>query len=122
MAATLFDVLDESVASLARRDSAQDPIGHMETILKNIEALTNSTDMYSGNPTSAFPIVANHDSLLHSISQATKHAKNMAVPTETESAAIISFIHDKIFPAISRTLSSIKSKKDLFVDFGETAD
>ncbi|KAG6122347.1 hypothetical protein E4U13_002504 [Claviceps humidiphila] len=112
------DVLDEPVASLARRDSAQTQ-ADMEAILENINALTNSTGMYNGTPATALRIVMNHQELLQSINTATEHAKNTTVPSEQDSAAIISFIGDKMFKAMGETLSVIKSKKSYFVDAGQ---
>ncbi|KAG5992846.1 hypothetical protein E4U52_002484 [Claviceps spartinae] len=112
------DVLDESVASLARRDSTQTQ-ADMETILKNVNALTNSTNMYNGTPATALNIGSNYESLLSSINTATEHAKKTTVPTEQDSAAIISFIGSKLFTAMGETLSVIKSKKSYFVDAGQ---
>ncbi|KAG5934487.1 hypothetical protein E4U59_006144 [Claviceps monticola] len=119
-AAIGHDVLDESVASLARRksDSAQTK-SDMETILTNINDLTKATDMYNGSPISAFPVVSRYDTLLRSISKATTHAKNIHVPTEGDSAAIISYIQGSLWPAMGRTLSSIKTKKDILSSAGQ---
>ncbi|KAG5931122.1 hypothetical protein E4U60_006462 [Claviceps pazoutovae] len=119
-AAIGHDVLDESVASLARRDSdSAQTKSDMETILKNINDLTKATDTYNGSPISTFPIVSKHDALLRSIRKATTHAKNSHVPTEGDSAAIISYIQGNLWPAIGRTLSSIKTKKDMFASAGQ---
>ncbi|KAG6294785.1 hypothetical protein E4U09_002511 [Claviceps aff. purpurea] len=119
-AAISYDVLDESVASLARRDSnSAQTKSDMETILKNINDLTKATDMYNGSPISAFPIVSKHDALLRSIRKATAHAKDIHVPTEGDSAAIISYIQGSMWPAMGRTLSSIKTKKDILASAGQ---
>ncbi|KAG5992847.1 hypothetical protein E4U52_002485 [Claviceps spartinae] len=119
------DAADGFLHSLARRDDQQtksdsnQTTTDLEEITNNIHGFYQVVSMYNGSPISQYPVVGAEDKLLHSINEATAHAKLAPVPSVEDSTAILSYVRSVMWPAMVRAISPLKAKKDLFSQAGQ---
>ncbi|KAG6021412.1 hypothetical protein E4U19_005707 [Claviceps sp. Clav32 group G5] len=121
------DAADGSLHSLAMRDdpeaksNSNQTTTDLEDITNNAYGLYQVVSMYNGSPISQYPIVGAQDKLLHSINQATAHGKLAPVASEEDSTAILAYIESVMWPAMLRTITPMKTKKELFSQAGQAA-
>ncbi|KAG5913829.1 hypothetical protein E4U61_006470 [Claviceps capensis] len=120
------DAADGSLHSLTRRDepeaksNSNQTTTDLEDITNNVYGLYQVVNMYNGSPISQYPIVGAQDKLLHSINEATAHGKLAPVASQEDSTAILAYIQSVMWPAMLRTITPMRTKKELFSQAGQS--